>query len=362
MFYLPAVLIPALLVALVGKFFFPHKITKKEWGLQFLGVLLSTLILMGIVGASSFSLTWDSAIFNGQVTGKDSVHVSCSHQYKCGEVCRTETYTDSKGKSKSRRVCEPKYCDEHAYDVDWDVYTTLGTWTIDRVDRRGLTMPERYEMVKIGDPVAESRGVQNYLLLDRTRFNTSEQISARFKDKLPDYPKPYDYYRITRVVQDSGMDTDYDAINIWLNNQLRKDGPEKQLNVILVVTLNDADYFYALMEYWKGVRKNDVILFYGIDEEENIKWAKAMSFADGQDNQIMLKQLQSMTYERKFTDQLVQEQYQLIKEDFKRLPNKTFEYLKSGWVPPTWLVVTMMIINFGIAIGVAVFVIKEDVA
>jgi len=116
------------------------------------------------------------------------------------------------------------------------------------------------------------------------------------------------------------------------------------------------------MEYWSGARKNDVILFYGIDDEENIKWARAMSFADGQDNQIMLKQLQSMTYERKFTDQLVQEQYHLIKEDFKRVSNKKFEYMKNGWIPPTWVIVTMVLLNLASAIGIAVYVIKEDVA
>lgn len=359
-FYLPLLFIPAFLVALVCKFFWPHKITTKEWLLQGGGVLLSTMICFLVIMASALEATSDTSIFNGFVTGKESVHVSCSHQYVCGETCSTVTSTDSKGKRSSRRVCQPKYCDEHSYDVDWDVYSTLGTFTIDRVDRRGLREPDRWSSIELAEPVAVSKYVENFLLLDRNRFNTNESIHNKYVGKLPSYPKPYDYYRYNRVISEDS--TDYDGINIWLNDQLRKDGAGKQLNVILVVTHNADDYFYALMEYWSGTKKNDVVLFYGIDDEENIKWARAMSFADGQNNQIMLKQLQTMTYERKFTDDLVKEQYRLIVQDFKRVPNKTFEYLKNGWVPPTWVIVMMVLLNLGAAIGVAWYVIKEDVA
>lgn len=358
-FYLPLIFLPAFLVVVIGKFIFPHQITKREWLLQAFGVVVTTLICMAFVAAAGMARTADYSVFNGFVTGKESVHVSCEHQYVCGETCHTERYTDSKGKSHSRRVCQPKYCDEHSYDVSWRVYTTLGAWTIRREDRRGLKTPMRWDQTEIEEPVSEIRSVSNYLLLDRNRFNADRLTSQKYAGKLPGYPPVYDYWRYNRVLNDNQVD--YDGINIWLNNKLRNDGVKKQLNIILVVTLNPEDYYYALLEYWRGARKNDVILFYGVDDEENIKWAKAMSFADGQNNQIMLKQLQSMTYEQKFSDKLVQEQYQLIVEDFKRVPNKTFAYLKNGWVPPTWVIVTMTILNLIGALLVAYFVIKEDV-
>jgi len=359
-FYLPLILIPAFLVALIGKFFFPHKITLKEWGLQGLGVIISTALCMGIVTVSSFGYSSDISIFNGEVTGKDSVHVSCSHQYVCGETCRTETTTDSKGKRSSRRVCSPKYCDEHAYDIDWDVYTTLGTYTIDRVDRRGTSMPVRWDLVSNGDPVSKSVMVTNYMLLDEDRFKTSSAIHARFAGQLPAYPEIFNYYMIHRVIVT--FPGEYEKIGDWLSNQLKKDGKEKELNVILVVTRNQPDYFYALMEHWKGVKKNDVVIVYGVDEEQNVTWAQAMSWAEGQNNQVMLKQLQSMTYERKFDQKLVEEQYGLIVKEFKRVPNEHFEYMRAGWVPPTWIIVLMALFNLGTAVGIAWFVIKEDVA
>ncbi|MNM27170.1 hypothetical protein D3C81_376550 [compost metagenome] len=358
-YYLPIVFIPAFLVIVASKFFFPHHVTWKEWAVQLgAGVILTVILTAAtMIGGSMGSA--DFTIFSGQVTGKESVRVSCSHQYKCGETCRTESYTDSKGKRHSRRVCDPVYCDEHDYDVSWRVYTTLGTWTIDRVDRRGLKMPPRWDDTYINEPVAESRFASNYLLLNDDRFGTSSSVRAKFAGHLFAYPVPYDYWKIQRVLQDNGRD--YDSISIWLNEQLKKDGPAKQLNVILVVTKNlDPELYFAQIEAWRGVRKNDVVLFYGVDEDENVKWAKAMSFADGQDNLVMLKELQSMTYERTFGVELVQEQYKKIVAEFHRVPNSTFEYMKDAWVPPTWWIITMSIVNLLAAIGIAWFMVKED--
>lgn len=359
-YYLPIVFIPSILVVVCSKFFFPHRVTFKEWGLQFLGVLIGTLICLGMIMAASGIRSGDFSIFSGYVTDKARVKVSCGHQYKCGETCYPVSTTNSKGQVSTRTQCDPIYCDEHPWDVDWDVYTTLGTWTIRREDRRGLEMPPRWEMVEKDDPVAESRYVQNFMLLDPQRYTTVQSIYDQFKDAMPAYPQPFDYYNIRRVVQDD--DQDYDGINIWLNNRLKVDGLAKQLNVILVVVHQPADYYYALMQHWQGVRKNDVVMVYGIDNENNITWSRAAAFADGQGNQIMLKTLESMTMAKKFGIELVQEQYELIVKDFQRIPNSTFEYLKKAWSPPTWWVLTMAFINLAFAIGIAVFVIKEDVA
>lgn len=358
-YYLPVVLGPAGLVILLSKFIFPHQVKWREWFVQIFAGFIVTLLCLGLTYAGANIGSADFSIFSGEVTSKKSEHVSCEHQYKCGEDCHTETYTDSQGKRKSRRVCEPIYCDEHDYDVSWRVYTTLGRWTIDRVDRRGLKMPTRWDDVIIGEPVHESRYNSNYLLLNSERFDTSEAVRAKFAGRVFGYPTPYDYWKYQRVLQDNSQD--YDGISIWLNEKLKKDGPAKQLNVILVITTNrDPDFFYAQMEAWKGVRKNDVVLFYGVDDDEKMVWARAMSFADGQNNLIMLKELESMTYGKTFGVELVQEQYAKIINEFQRVPNRTFEYMKDAWIPPTWWVITMSLINLLVASGIAWIMVKED--
>jgi hypothetical protein len=360
LYYLPFVFIPALLVVVVSRFMFPHQITLKEGLLQFGGVIVSSLIAAGAVSMFSGMLAMDFNIYNGEVTDKESVHVSCDHQYQCGETCSTVTDTDAKGNKSTRQVCEPVYCDEHEYDVSWRVNSTLGTWRISRIDRQGLEEPPRWSIVEKGEPVSETRATSNYLLLDPKRFSAGEVIKAKYKDQLLEYPQPYDYWLYNRILNDNGQD--YDHIKVWLDNQLKKDGALKELNVILVVTLNDTDYYYAMMDYWRGARKNDVIIFYGVDDQENIRWSKAISFADGQNNQIMLKNLQTMTYERKFDTDLVKEQYKLIVEKFQRIPNGSFEYMKKDWVPPMWWVGLIALFNLLGAIVVAYWVVTEDVA
>lgn len=358
-FYLAIIAIPSILLITFCKFFFNHKINWKEWLAQFGILAVTTSLCMGLLWAGAMTMSGDFSIWNGYVTEKVRDEVTCSHEHQCGETCSNVSSTDSKGKTTTRRVCSPKYCKDHAYDVDWDVRTTLGRWTIDRVDRRGLEEPQRWSEVEVGDPVAESRYAKNYLLIDPNRFVTDPAIFAKYAGTLPDYPKPYDYYRYYRVLDDSKRDND--GINIWLNEQLRKDGAAKELNVILVVTKNDPDYYYALMQYWRGARKNEVILFYGVDDEDKVQWVKAISFADGQNNQIMLKELETMTYEQTFTDQLVQQQYKLIVEKFNRIPNAEFAFMAEAYAPPVWWVIVLVLLNLCGTAGISYVFIKEDV-
>lgn len=358
-FYLAIMAVPSLLLIALTRIVFHHQINWKEWLAQLGIVLVSTGICLLLLYAGAFSRLGDFNILNGYVTEKEGVHVTCEHEHKCGETCRTVTSTDSKGHKSSRRVCEPKYCKDHSYDIDWDVRTTLGTYTIDRVDRRGLEEPPRWSEVEVGEPVARSQYTQNYMLIDVNRFVTDPNIYAKYVGSLPGYPPVTDYWHFNRVLDDSGRDND--SINIWLNNQLRKDGAEKQLNVILVVTKNDPDYYYALMQYWQGARKNDVILFYGVDAEDKVQWSKAIAFADGQNNQIMLKELESMTIEESFTDQLVQQQYKLIVEKFNRVPNAEFSYMATAYAPPVWWVVVLVLVNLLCTAGMSYVFIKDDV-
>lgn len=359
-FYLALMAIPSILLITFCKFYWRHAICWKEWVSQIGALVLSTALCMGLLALSGMMKTHDFDIINGFVTKKERDEVSCSHAYQCGETCTSSTTYDSKGKAHTSRSCSPKWCYEHGYDVDWDVRTSLGTLhTIDRIDRRGLAEPPRWSDVEVGDPVSETESVRNYLLVDDDRFKTDATISAKYAGALPAYPLPYDYYNYYRVLDDTKQD--YDEINIWLNNKLRKDSALKQMNIILVVTKNDPDYFYALMEYWRGARKNDIILLYGVDENEQIKWAKAMSFADGQNNQILLKQLQSATYEREFGIDVVKEQYALIMKDFNRVPNEEFAYMMQAIDPPTWWVVLLVLLNLTATAGLSYFFIKEEV-
>lgn len=349
-YYLLVILIPALILVLVARWLFPHKITLKEWGLQFGGLVISTGLCLGIAASSGFFSTYDTEILNGYVTSKKPVHVSCEHQYKCGETCSTD--------SKGNRNCVPIYCDEHSYDVDWDVHTTVGTFTIDRVDRQGIREPKRFHNINIGEFAANSSYTKNYLLVDKTRFDTDEAIVKKYEGKVPKYPSPFDYYRFNRVVNTT--DQSFNYLNVFLNNQLKEMGARKQLNIILVITEYSEDFYNALYKEWNGGKKNDVIMVYGIDSSRNIKWFKATSFADGQDNRELLTRLRMETHNNKLSLDLVTKQTQLIDKHFTRLPNETFSYMDSFSDISIWLILFCSFINVCFSLGITYFVYKED--
>lgn len=350
-YYLLLILVPAFIIVLVARWIFPHKITLKEWGLQFGGLVLSTGLCLGIAASSGVFSTYDTEILNGYVTSKAPVKVSCDHMYKCGESCSTD--------GKGNTTCVPIYCPEHSYDIDWDVHTTVGTFTIARVDEQGLREPKRFTAVNIGEFAATSHYARNYLLMDKSRFDTDDAIVAKYEGQIPKYPRPFDYYRFNRVVNTT--DQSFNYLNAYLNSQLREMGARKEVNIILVITENSEDFYEALNKAWTGGKKNDVIMVYGIDSSRNVKWFRATSFADGQDNRELLTRLRMETHNTQLSLNLVMNQTKLIDEHFTRLPNETFSYMDSFSEIPVWLILFCAILNVCISIGITYFVYKEDV-
>ncbi|ANH51508.1 hypothetical protein FDH97_gp046 [Erwinia phage vB_EamM_Deimos-Minion] len=352
MIYLVWILIPSLLLVLLSKAVFPHHITFKEWSLQGVAVVVGTALSVLILYITTTGMSIDHEVWNGSVISKAPVHVSCTHEHQCGETCST----DSKGK----KHCTPIYCPDHAFDVDWDVKTTVGTFTIDRVafDRQGLREPKRFTAVQIGEPAAAEKYTRNYLLLDSDRFKASEGVMEKYKGRIPDYPSTYDYYRFNRVVNTTKDDFNY--INDYLNKELITLGAQKQLNIVVVITDKSKDFYEALRESWDGARKNDVILVYGIDKEHHVNWFKADAFADGQSNMSMIKTLNSTALDRTLDADLVHEQLHVIQERFTRLPNKTFEYLNEDFTPPMWAIIMTVLINLLLNIGVTWFMVKNE--
>ncbi|ANH51826.1 putative membrane protein [Erwinia phage vB_EamM_RAY] len=352
MIYLVWILIPSLLLVLLSKAVFPHHITFKEWSLQGVAVVVGTALSVLILYITTTGMSIDHEVWNGSVISKAPVRVSCTHEHQCGETCST----DSKGK----KHCTPIYCPDHAFDVDWDVKTTVGMFTIDRVafDRQGLREPKRFTAVQIGEPAAAEKYTRNYLLLDSDRFKASEGVMEKYKGRIPDYPSTYDYYRFNRVVNTTKDDFNY--INDYLNKELITLGAQKQLNIVVVITDKSKDFYEALRESWDGARKNDVILVYGIDKEHHVNWFKADAFADGQSNMSMIKTLNSTALDRTLDADLVHEQLHVIQERFTRLPNKTFEYLNEDFTPPMWAIIMTVLINLLLNIGVTWFMVKNE--
>ncbi|QKE54355.1 hypothetical protein ACSA002_0410 [Salmonella phage vB_SalM_SA002] len=350
--YLLIVFIPAMLWVILSKFIFRATITLKEWCMQIGALILVSLLFWGFIAMGSLTMSYDSEVLNGYITGKESVRVSCEHQYKCGETCTRD--------SKGNESCVPIYCDEHPYDVDWDVHSTVGDWTIHRINRQGTREPPRWAQVVIGEPAAKEASARNYMLLQEHHFDTGEAIMQKYEKDIPKYPETYDYYRIDRVINQTKGD--YAWMNTYLNDQLRMLGKAKQLNVIVVITNKPYDYYTAVRHAWKGTKRNDVQLFYGLDDTGKIVWFKADSFADGQSNSAMLESLRIPTLDTMLTPDVLNEQLVIIKDKFVRLPNEKLEYLKDQWSPSIGFISFLTILNLIIAIGLSIVMHREDLS
>lgn len=341
---------PSIIVVLVARWIWPHEITLKEWGMQFLGLAVSTLLCIFFLSVTKFASMSDFDVLNGYVTGKYSEQVPCEHEHACGETCS--------GTGKDR-TCVTRYCKDHDYDVDWNVDTTVGSHTIERLDVRGLKTPPRWAQIKIGEPAAGEESVTSYLLVDEDRFKTTQAVRDKYKDvELPDYPRVYDYYRFNRIVNETSLDLS--DIRTYLDTALKSDGAAKQLNVTLLITDKDEDYFDLVNEHWMGVRKNDVVLAYGLENGNHVKWFHAMTYGDGQGNQVMLSSLATLAKGKTLDLNLLQLQYRLITDEYERLPAKTFGYLEDSYQPEWWTVVLYIVLNLAISVYITYWMKRND--
>lgn len=352
MVWLAYFLIGPLSATIIAKIWFKKTFDWREFGIT-VGVSLALTC-----GLYYGSLIWDSGdteIISGYVTDKKAEHVSCEHSYQCNPRQVTSCSGSGKSRSCSTRTVWST-CYEHSYDVDWDVKTTVGTITIDRVDRRGLSEPARWSKVKVGEPAAATNFYQNYVKASKdSLFHIDPTLMKKYDKKLPQYPKIFDYYQVNRVFnfdQVWGTQNWNEIISGWLKDA----GKRKQVNFIAVVTRNPQDFADALYYAWEGGKKNDVIAVYGVDEERKVRWAQVNSFASGVGNQELLIRMRLESLGKEISDDFLKEQLSFVDKDFKRYEMSNFDYLKEQAQPSEWaIIVIIIIVSFGATLTMIYF-------
>ena len=272
------------------------------------------------------------------VTGKQRVRVDCEHSYQCNpkRVCSGKDSTD----------CKTVYetCYRHPYDVDWIVRTTVGDIKIQRIESRGTMEPPRFSAVEIHEPASSTRPFINYLLADPdTLFRYSHSTISNYQGKVPGYPAVYDYYRFNHIINMTNFNDP--KFEWYIKDRLRTLGPSKQVNIIVVITNYNEDFFYALMTHWKGGKKNDVIMVYGIDDAHNIRWFRSTSMAMGMNNHLMHNVLRSQAIGRSLDMIVMIDQINTIAERFERVSMRELEHLKSNVTVPYWVFIIVLLLN-----------------
>jgi hypothetical protein len=341
-----------LLIAVGALVFFRGKVTLSEFFGQ-VGVI-ALFLLIGL-GIAYWGGTADTEVWNGQVTGKDHVRVSCSHSYSCN--CRTE----GTGKD-AHEVCDT--CYEHSYDVDWRVFSSSKEETdIDRIDRQGLDMPPRWGAAYIGEPYSSEHSFENYIKANPDSVLLgSKGDMKRWGSLIPKYPdKIYDYYKHDPVLN-MGVRTDTTTWN-WLIREVNKQlGPVKQVNVILIlVPTNDRSYILALKDAWLGGKKNDVDVVIGSADGHSIGFVDVMSWSTNKAMAVDLRnRIQDVgTLDKR--DDIQQAILVTVRNEFVRMHMKNMKWLMRSFQPSGTTILILFILATLIEAGLAWWTITNDI-
>lgn len=324
-----------------------------------------TLVVVAIgYYVSKASLTADTEIINGQITGKNSEHVSCEHSYQCH--CHTVYSTDSNGKRHSDRECDT--CYEHNYDVDWNISSSIGSFTISRVDSQGVFTPPRWDRVIIGEPASKSISYENYVKAAKfSLFNFSDSLEQdkKYAALIPSYPEVYDYYHINRVLTVGLSLPEQQQMNLLLNYQLRSLGPQKQANIILVVVKTaDPMYRYALERAWIGGKKNDIIVIIGVSEYPKIDWVDTITLAKDSGNELLQVKMRDEVLALHTVDNaanITNTIASMVATDFHRKRMKDMKYLESEIQPSMTAMVILYILTVLINAGLTWYFYNNEV-
>lgn len=346
------------------KVLYTDDINLKEFIIHLCSVLAVSVLMFGITYLSLYASLEDTEILNGKVLSKYNHTEICTQYSSCEHYVlreRCETVTTSKGKTKES--CTSYKVFDYPYEVDWYVKSTLDTYKIKRVNPQGTVVPDRWQVVNIGDPVSTSQWYINYLLGNKEslfhlqEFNT--KYSDEYKKTLPDYPEIYDYYKVNHVINlTSTSSVNY---NDYISLALRDMGADKQVNIVLVMyDYKNTDFVDATILKWKGGKKNDVIMFFGLDESGVIKNFRSTSFAGGSGNELLHSTLKMDNISETMSIEVVQKSVQDVEKYFKRMRNSEFKYLMYKLEPSTSVVVFCMLLSLVISILLGSYMRKVD--
>ena len=110
---------------------------------------------------------------------------------------------------------------------------------------------------------------------------------------------------------------------------------------------------------WKGGKKNEFIVAIGLDKEKKVEWSEIITWGEKKLLDVEVKDylLDSDTAKldlNKFSDFL----YKDIEQKWVRKNFKDFDYISVS--PPTWSVITSILVSLGACIAVFIWSIRNE--
>lgn len=353
------VALPGLIAVLVMKYLYSRDISNKEFLIHLGLAVLSGLLCLAISYGVLYSSMVDQEVLNGSVTKKIRHVEQCTQSSSCENYYVQEDCTESTdSKGNTTKSCTSYKVFDYDYEIDWLVYTSLGDkHRIKRIDAQGVKEPKRYTSTSIGDPAASSHIYLNYLLGSEDSLFYAEDVKNLDKkvlEALPDYPRIFDYYNINHVLNLTTYDTS--GYEKYLSNVLKTMGAQKQVNIIVIVyDEQDNQLPTHTISKWRGGKKNDVIMFFGIDKTGNVQYFTSTSFGKGMNNELLHSKLRMNSMSEILSLQLLQHNVELVQENFNRLPNKEFKFMIYKLQPTTGTMLICSVLSLILSIAIGAF-------
>jgi hypothetical protein len=345
-------LILPIVAGLFAKYYLKDTYTWPEF---FLSVAITGVVMSVVYAGGLYTSMSDTEIINGEITGKERVHDSYIRSYSCNprQVCSG---------SGSSRSCTTVYqtCYENRYTVTWQAASTVGNIQFDHKDSTSRSVynsddPQAYVDCYVGEPASAPNTFTNYVKAVPTSLFNSQDYVSLYQEQIPEYPRVHSFYKVNRVINVSSQVSQNLLLELdrLLDQELKRLGPTKQSNIIVIVTdILDPNYRHAVEDAWIGGKKNDVILFFGTRGNE-IVWADAMTWALNSGNEFFVADLKSKLQDLKQFGplEITQLTASAVMENYTRPNMEDYEYLKSDIRPSTTLLVVSWILNFVLVIG-----------
>lgn len=345
----------SLLIPIIAKYFFHTTITIQEMLIHFVVVIL---VIVSVWNVGKWSQTADTEIWNGVITSKHRDHDTYEESYDCN--CSTD--------AKGNRSCST--CWETHYTVDWYAKSTVGNIQFDSEDSTSRSVynypnPTQYTNCSVGQPAATEHSYVNYIQAVPQSIFADRASADDFPGKVPHYPRVHDYYQVDHVLN---VDAEISAGQIavldkGIDGILRELGPSKQANIILVLTeIDDPSYRYAVEQTWLGGKKNDIVIFVGLDGNK-ITWVDIMTWALNSGNELFHVTLRDKITKQKHLDfvELIPAVNDTVVELYDRPQMKDYKHLEEEITPPDWVVVLAIILGCGGSILLVWFFHVHDV-
>lgn len=325
---------------------------------------LSILLILTVWFIGLYSATHDTEIWNGYVVSKERVHGSYEESYDCR--CKDIKHSDG----TTTESCDTCYRDH--YTVTWSAETTVGGVTFKHLDSTSRSVyhsndPVEYVNCKIGEPASIEHSFTNYVKANPdTLFRVYDEKSDPYVSYVPQYPRVYDHYKINRVI---GVNVDLprsimDEINHGLNEALKRLGAEKEVNVIVILTsITDQKFRYSVEGKWIGAKKNDVVVFVGVKDQEII-WSDAMTWALNSGNELFHVKMRDGIKSLKNVDSSTMVPFimKTIEEYFDRPHMRDYKYLENAIKPPLWVIIMAFLLGVVSSVGLTLFFHKDEIS